>query len=156
MADEKLHQVEMKVNLMERDVEQLGKVQDRFWETIDKIQEVNTNLARMISLHEQRHDHHDLIEDDIKEDVKELHSRITTVTRELHDKIDELEKNITFKIDSLRRELILHQESDRQKVKITNILREIDKYKYLILGGAVTAGWILGNVNLGLLSKFFN
>lgn len=155
MADEKLHQIDMKVNLMERDVEQLGRVQDRFWETIDKIQEVNANLAKMITLHEQRHEQHELVEDDVKEDVKELHSRITTVTRELHDKMDELEKNITFKIDSLRRELLLHEENDRQKVKVTNILREIDKYKYLILGGAVTAGWILGNVNIGLLSKFF-
>lgn len=140
---------------MERDVEQLGKIQDRFSETIDKMQEINVNLAKMISLHEQRHDHHDLVETDMKEDIKELHSRITTVTRELHDKIDELERNIAFKIDSLRRELLLHEENDRQKLKVTNILREIDKYKYLILGGAVTAGWILGNVNLGLLSKIF-
>lgn len=151
--DEKLHQIDMKVNLMEKDVEQIGKIQDRFSETIDKMQEVNINLAKMITLHEQRHEQHEIVEDDLKGDIKELHSRITTVTRELHDKIDELERNITLKIDSLRRELLLHEEADRQKVKVTNILREVDKYKYLILGGAIAVGWVLGNINLSVLAS---
>ncbi len=138
---------------MERDVEQLGKIQDRFSETIEKMQEVNINLAKMISLHEQRHHHHDSTENDLKEDIKELHSRITTVTRELHDKIDELELNITSKIDSLRRELMIHEESDRQKIRIGHILKEIDKYKYLFLGGAAVLGWMLGNMK-GIFALF--
>lgn len=153
MADEKIHQIDMKVNLMGRDVDQLGKIQDRFSETMEKMQEVSVNLAKMISLHEQRHEHHDQVETDLKEDIKELHSRITTVTRELHDKIDELELNITSKIDSLRRELMLHEENDRQKVKITHILKEIDKYKYLFLGGAAVLGWMLGNMK-GIFALF--
>lgn len=152
-ADEKYHQLDVKINLVERDIEQLTKVDDKFEESCNKLNEVSINLAQMISLHEQRHEQHELVETELKEDIKELHSRITTVTRELHDRMDEVENNITNKIDALRRELLSHEQRDRERNKLGDVLREIDKYKFLILGGAIVVGWILGNINLSVLSS---
>jgi len=152
-ADEKYHQLDVKINLVERDIEQLTKVDDKFEESCNKLNEVSIKLAQMISLHEQRHEQHELVETELKEDIKELHSRITTVTRELHDRMDEVENNITNKIDALRRELLSHEQRDRERNKLGDVLREIDKYKFLILGGAIVVGWILGNINLSVLSS---
>lgn len=149
--DEKLHKIDMKVSLLERDVQQTDRLCERLLESVEKLQEVNVSLTKMITLHEQRHAQHEKVESELKDDIKELHSRITTVNRELHDKIDEVEKSIGDKIDLLRNELARHE--DKDTTKIPQILREIDKYKWMILGGAIALGWIIGHVNLEYLSK---
>ncbi len=147
--DEKLHQMDVKVNLLERDIQSTDRLCEKLSESIEKLQEVNISLTRMISLHEQRHEQHERVESELKEDIKDLHSRITTTTRELHDRIDEVERHIASKIDSLRVELKQHEQKDG--AKIPEILKEVDRYKWMILGAAIAVGWILGNVNLGVL-----
>jgi chromosome segregation ATPase len=147
----KIHEFEMKVGLLEKDYQQMSKLVEKLSESIEKIQEVNVNLMRMITLHEQRHDQHEKAEFELKNDTKELHSRITTVTRELHDKIEGTERLLVDKLDSLRQELLEHKNKDQTDVKIVNVLKEVDRYKWMILGSAVTLGWIIGNVDLKVL-----
>ena len=149
--EEKLHQLDVKVNLLERDIQSNDKLCEKISESIEKLQEVNVSLTRMITLHEQRHEQHERVESELKEDIKDLHSRITTVNRELLDKIDEVEKTIGNKIDALRVELKHHEQRD--KAKLPDVLREIDKYKWMIFGAAIAIGWILGNINLESLAK---
>lgn len=149
--DEKLHKMEMKVTLLERDVQHVDKWCEKLSQSFEKLESVNINLMRIISLHEQKHLDHTRVEDEFKADTKELHSRITTVTRELHDKIDEVENILGNKIDNLRREIMAHEERDRNKV--SDFLREIDRYKWMILGAALAVGWIIGNIDFAIISK---
>ena len=155
--EEKLYKIEMKVGLLEKDIQQTNQVYDKLSESIEKIQQMNDTMIRMITIHEQRHEHHVKAEEDLKndikelhsEDIKELHSRITTVSRELHDRIDQVERHITERLDDLRIELIKHAKNDPNR--LSNTLQEIDKYKWMILGGAIALGWLFGNINLGAL-----
>lgn len=147
--EEKLYQIEMKVGLLEKDIQQTNQVYEKLSESIEKIQEMNDTMIRMITIHEQRHEHHAKAEEDLKEDIKELHSRITTVSRELHERIDQVERHITERLDDLRIELIKHAKNDPNR--LSNTLQEIDKYKWMILGGAIALGWLFGNINLGAL-----
>jgi len=150
--EEKLHKMEMKVTLLERDVQQIDKWCEKLTQSIENLERINENLTRMITLHEQKHFVHEKAELEFKSDTKELHSRITTVTRELHDKIDEVEVVLGNKIDNLRRDIMAHEERD--KTKVTDFLREVDKYKWMLLGGAIVIGWIIGNIDLDIISKF--
>ncbi len=147
--EEKLYQIEMKVGLLEKDIQQTNQVYEKLSESIEKIQEMNDTMIRMITIHEQRHEHHAKAEEDLKEDIKELHSRITTVSRELHERIDQVERHITQRLDDLRIELIKHAKNDPNR--LSNTLQEIDRYKWMILGGAIALGWLFGNINLGAL-----
>ncbi len=149
--EQKLHDVELKVGLLAKDVEQTDRLCEKLSESITKIQELNVNIMQMISLHEQRHEQHEKAEQDLKDDIKELHSRITTVNREIHDRIDEVERHISNRIDELRSDLIKHAKND--PTRLSNALAEIDKYKWMILGGAIAVGWLIGNVDLGMLGK---
>ncbi len=149
--EQKLHDVELKVGLLTKDVEQTDRLCEKLSESITKIQELNVNIMQMISLHEQRHEQHEKAEQDLKDDIKELHSRITTVNREIHDRIDEVERHISNRIDELRSDLIKHAKND--PTRLSNALAEIDKYKWMILGGAIAVGWLIGNVDLGMLGK---
>jgi len=148
--EQKLHDVEMKVGLLQRDVQQSEKLCEKLSESISKLQEVNANILRMITIHEHRHEQHEKAEIELKDDIKELHSRITTVNREIHERIDEVERHISERIDALRSDLIQHKKEEGGNV-VGDTLKEIDKYKWMILGAAIAIGWIIGNVNLGVL-----
>jgi chromosome segregation ATPase len=152
--EQKLHDVEMKVGLLQRDVQQSEKLCEKLSESISKLQEVNANILRMITIHEHRHEQHEKAEIELKDDIKELHSRITTVNREIHERIDEVERHISERIDALRSDLIQHKKEESGNV-VGDTLKEIDKYKWMILGAAIAIGWIIGNVNLGVLGTLF-
>lgn len=152
--EEKMHTLELKVGLLEKDVQQTDRVCEKLSESIEKIQEMNDNMIRMLTIHEQRHDQHEKSEDNLQEDIKELHSRITTVSREIHERIDQVEVRITERLDNIRADLIRHKQEDNGN-KISDTLKEIDKYKWMILGAAIALGWVIGNVNLGVLGTLF-
>ena len=152
--EQKLHDVEMKVGLLEKDVQQTDRLCEKLSESISKLQEVNANILRMITIHEHRHEQHERAETELKDDIKELHSRITTVNREIHERIDEVERHISERIDALRSDLIQHKKEEGGNV-VGDTLKEIDKYKWMILGAAIAIGWIIGNVNLGVLGTLF-
>jgi chromosome segregation ATPase len=137
--EQKIHEVELKIGLLGKDVEQTDRLCEKLSESIEKLQEVNVNIMRMITLHEQRHEQHEKVEEEVKNDI-----------RDLHDRIDQVERHISERIDALRIDLIKHKDDDAG-TKLPQILSEIDKYKFAIVAVAVSVGWILGNVNLGVL-----
>lgn len=159
--DHDMNEIRLQLGLLKKDNEMVVNITNKLSESIDKIQEMNSNLLRMIALHDQKHDSHNKTENELKEDIKEIHSRITTTTRELHDKIDEVERHIATKLDLLRVELKQHEEADKatpitpQDNKVSVVMAEIDKYKFAIMAIAASLGWILGNINLEALSKLF-
>ena len=152
--EQTLHDVELKVGLLEKDVQQTDRLCEKLSESISKLQEVNANILRMITIHEHRHEQHERAESEVKDDIKELHSRITTVNREIHERIDEVERHISERIDALRSDLIQHKKEEGGNM-VGDTLKEIDRYKWMILGAAIAIGWIIGNVNLGVLGTLF-
>ena len=137
--EQKIHELELRVGLLGKDVEQTDRLCEKLSESIAKIQELNVNIMQMITLHEQRHEQHEKVENNLKEDIKDL-----------HDRIDQVERHISARIDALRNDLINHKKEDNG-TKIKDIVQEIDKYKFAIIAVAVCIGWIIGNVNLGVL-----
>ena len=145
MPEEKINNLKLDVELLKKDVEQFDTICDRITASIEKLQEANQNLVKMISLHEQRHDQHEKVEDDLDDDVKDLHSRITTQNREIHERIDQVEHHITQRIDELRSDLIKHKQDDRNPfVKWA----DIDKVKWFLVGVVLAIGFLLGKINI--------
>lgn len=142
-----LQNLKLKIGLIEKDIEVSSELSEKLSHSIEKIEEMSLHLVKMITLHEQRHGQHDRAETELKNDIKELHSRVTTQTRELHDKIDDLEKHITSRIDALRAELLEMEETSKRD-DIDNKVEIINKWRWMVVGGAVVAGWILGNLNI--------
>jgi predicted nucleic acid-binding Zn-ribbon protein len=138
--EQKVHELELKVGLLGKDVEQTDRLCEKLSESIAKIQELNVNLMQMITLHEQRHEQHEKVETDLKDDI-----------RDLHDRIDQVERHISARIDALRNDLMNHKQQDRGR--IPEMLAEIEKYKWMILGGTLALGWLIGNVDLTMLGK---
>jgi archaellum component FlaC len=150
--EQELSDLKLDIGLLTRDVEHTNRLCEKLSESIDKLQEVNVNILRMITLHEQRHDQHEKSENEMKEDIKELHSRITTVTRELHERIDQVEHHITSRIDDLRSDLLNHKKEDKKT--ILTELSEIERWKWIILGAVMSSGFLLGKLELSSILSF--
>jgi DNA repair exonuclease SbcCD ATPase subunit len=154
--EQKLLDIELKVGLLNKDVEQTTELCDKLSESIEKIQEMNTTMIRMITIHEQRHEHTETVKTEMKEDIKELHSRITTITRELHERIDQVEKHITSRIDALRSDLANHKKSDADEPiseKLADKLITMEQWKWMLMGGVAFASFLLGHSDI--LGKLF-
>lgn len=95
------------------------------------------------------------IKDDVAElkmDVKEIHSRITTGNREIMDKIESMTNSIDTKMRmNAAQAAEQHMEIEKAvKADIDELAGKIsllEKWKWMILGGAVVVGYIIGNLD---------
>jgi DNA repair exonuclease SbcCD ATPase subunit len=147
------HDVKLKIGLLEKDVQLSSQLVEKLSESIDKIQEMNLNLIKMITLHEQRHDQHEKVENELKEDIKEIHSRISTQSKQLNDRIDQLEQHVTSRLDALRHDLMLHKkqefpEDQHKKNSFVKKLESLNEWKWMVVGALIFAAWIIGELDL--------
>ena len=87
---------------------------------------------------------------DTNNDIKELHSRITTISREVSDKVELTERRIMDEIKSLREDIAEHNKKEDDDLKA------IKQWKWMVVGGVVVLAWLISNLNLAALSKVFN
>lgn len=88
-------------------------------------------------------------EDEKDADVKELHSRITTVDRNLSDKIELTERRIMEEIKNLRQDIAKHNREEETSLK------KILEWKWFVTGGIVVLSWLIANVKLEMLGNLF-
>ena len=82
----------------------------------------------------------------VKQDIKELHSRITTGNREIMDKLDE-------KIDALAKsDKEQHEQLKDSMSKVKERVDVLERWRWMIVGGAIVCGYLIGHMDL--LAKF--
>jgi acetate kinase len=86
---------------------------------------------------------------DTNADIKELHSRITTISRDVSDKVELTERRIMDEIKALREEIQQHNRKE------DNELRKIMEWKWMAAGAIVVLAWILSNIKIEHISKIF-
>ena len=83
---------------------------------------------------------------DVKLDIKELHSRITTGNREIMDKFEE-------KIDELAKaDKEQHTALKASMEQVKTRVDILERWRWMIVGGAIVIGYLIGN--LDILTKF--
>ena len=89
----------------------------------------------------------------VKEDIKELHSRITTGNREILDKIDSLDERMQKKMNdsaeaAKQQHALIQKEIQQDVEKVTNRVDTLEKWRWMIVGGAIVLGYIVGHIDL--------
>ena len=141
------------IKLLKKDITQSEAIHVRLDTAIEKLTELAVNIKSMLAVHESKIARAEQVDDDIfillegrrKEwdaDLKELHSRITTNTRELREEMIDCEKRILNEVRGVRGEL-----SGRVGL--------LEKWRWLIIGGAIVLGLIFTDVKDNILD-FFN
>lgn len=113
------------------------------------------------------------IQEDVKElrsDLKDIHSRITTQTREIVDKIDDFQTRIEHKMaaqaiaandqhnaikdDVVREMREMNATLDKDIKEVTSRVDVLERWRWMIVGGAIVLGYIVGH--LEVFSTIFN
>jgi len=82
-------------------------------------------------------------------DIKELHSRITTVDRNVSDKIELTERRIMEEIKSLRDDIAEHNKKENKE------MQKIMEWKWMAAGAIIVLAWIMSNIKIEMVSKLF-
>ena len=155
----------VEIELLKKDVSIMANLCEKFDATIDKMQEIASSLSRMVSLQEQRLENQEVATKEIQSvmemrrvehnnDIKELHSRITTVNRELSDKIEETEKTILHELHEIRQEIKdSHNKEAGKDQSFMKRLEQVESWKYMMMGGIVLITWVLAKADLGAIFK---
>jgi DNA repair exonuclease SbcCD ATPase subunit len=121
---------------------------------VETLREIASDLKRMLAVHDEKLNQHERKQDDIfalieqrrndmAEDIKEIHSRITTVQRELCTEISATENRIIKGLDELKAELKTDQEYHNSKQKtLEQRIADLEKWRWIIIGAGITGGWI--------------
>ena len=145
-----LEKLKTDIALLKKDAKTGELIHQRLEVAVDKLTEITISLKGMIAQQEQKLTRAEQTDDDIfitlesrrKEwdnDLKELHSRITTNSRELREFQIQSENKMLDEIRMVRTQL-----SERVGV--------LEKWRWVIIGGSIIIGFMMSNPD----SVFFN
>lgn len=157
VADEMDNKIE--IELLKKDVTTMSALLEKFDTTIDKMQEIASNLSKMVSLQEQRLENQEKITSEVQSilemrrlehnnNIKDIYNRINTVNKELTDKIEDTEKAILSELQAIRQKL------DADKNTFGSRLSQIETWKYMVIGALLLVSFVVGNMSS--IAKFFN
>lgn len=95
---------------------------------------------------------------ELKGDVKEIHSRITTGNREIIEKIDAMEGRMEQRMrESSEASTLQHKQIENEVKKdvqaITDKVNVLERWRWMIVGAAIAVGYLIAH--LELFSKIF-
>tara|TARA_S200002703_G_scaffold153475_1_gene155116 strand:+ start:275 stop:694 length:420 start_codon:yes stop_codon:yes gene_type:complete len=125
---------EIELELLKKEVQDMKKIHVKLDTAIEKLTDVSNCVYRMLSVHEEKiaRQEEDIVanEKEIKENILDLHSRINTSYKELRNIISTHEKEEEKRFDEL-------------KDQISNRIGILEKWRWIIMGGSIVAGFIL-------------
>lgn len=148
-------ELETELVLLKSDVARVTSLFEKLDVAIEKMGDVMNSVGRMLAVHEERLNKQDDLDEELftliekrrqemQNDIKDLHSRITTVSRELADDINETEQRLmtamTYGISDLKKcimeenKALLQERKDLEKRVVA-----LENWRWLVIGGAIVA-----------------
>lgn len=157
---------ETEVAILKNDVSRITNLFAKMDTAIEKMGDVSNSIARMLAVHEEKLNKQEsadkelytLIEQrrsEIQIDIKDLHSRITTVHRELSSEMSDIEHKIMNALsDGLSeiKQCITEENKSNieKKQELEDRIVELEKWRWILVGGSIVLGGVLSQ-----LANFF-
>jgi len=138
MADKYNTDLKVDIESLRKDIENVNSIQGRLDTAIDRLTDVSSSIKSMLAVHEEKITRQEKIDEVIFEKLKDRADEITDVYRELKKDIELVEKRVLIEIKSLKND-------------IGSRVGVLERYKWLIMGGAIVIGWILSKNLIPLL-----
>ena len=127
-------QVETDIELLKRDVSEMKAIHLRLDKAIDKIADVSSSLHTIMAVHEEKlmrqEEALDGQEKEFRENIQELHSRISNNADKTTKHMNEMERRISDELQKIREEL-------------SNRVGVLEKWRWVIIGGSIVCGFII-------------
>ena len=129
--------METEIALLKREVDDMKGIHVRLDSAIEKIAEVSSSFHTVIAVHEEKlarqEETLEESEKQLRVNVQELHSRITTNAKETSQHMSEMERRLLDELQTIRKEM-------------SNRVGMLEKWKWVIVGGSIVAGFIIQKV----------
>ena len=129
--------VETEIELLKREVSDMKQIHVRLDTAIEKIADVSSSLHTVIAVHEEKlarqEETLDENEKHFRDNIQDLHSRITTNAKETSQHMSEMERRLLDELQTVRREM-------------SSRVGMLEKWKWVIVGGSIVGGFIIQKV----------
>ena len=122
--------IKVDIESLRKDIENMNTINGRIDTAIDKLTDVSTSIKSMLAVHEEKITRQEKIDEVIFDKLKDRADEISDVYRELKRDVEMSEKRLLIEIKSLKNDI-------GARVGV------LERYKWLILGGAIVIGWIM-------------
>ena len=123
-------EIKVDIESLRKDIENVNTINGRIDTAIDRLTDVSTSIKSMLAVHEEKITRQEKIDEVIFDKLKDRQEEITDVYRELKKDVEMSEKRLLIEIKGL-------------KIDIGARVGMLERYKWLIMGGAIVLGWIL-------------
>lgn len=130
MADKDTTEIKIDIESLRKDIEQINGIHGRLDTAIDRLTDVSSSIKSMLAVHEEKIQRQEKIDEVIFDKLKDRAEEITDVYRELKKDIELTEKRVLIEIKSLKND-------------IGSRVGMLEKYRHIIIGGAIVAGFVL-------------
>lgn len=144
LSNEEIVALKVDVGVLKTQVVSITQLCDKMDKVIERLV---INHDRMVS---QIYDDMEKRKLDTNVDVKEVHSRISTISRELSDKVELTERRIMDEIKSLRADIAEHNKKEDQELK------KLLEWKWMVAGGVVALSILFSKVDMTMIGKLFS
>jgi len=122
--------LKVQIEGLKKDIENVNKLNERLDVAIEKLTDVSTSIKQMLAVHEEKISRQEQIDEIIFDKLKERQTEIDEVHRDLTREIQQVEKRLLIEIKSIKLDF-------QARVGI------LEKYRWIIMGGAIVIGFIL-------------
>ena len=128
--------IELDVEILKKEVSDMKQIHGRLDTAITKITDVSNCINRMLAVHEEKISQQEDVQlrqsTEFSNDVRDLHSRITTSQKELTNLMTKQHYEAENEMRRLRQD-------------ITERVGDLEKWKYLIIGGSIVVGFTVSS-----------
>jgi chromosome segregation ATPase len=135
--------IRVQLATIKQEIENVNGIQGRLDTAIDKLTDVSTSIKSMLAVHEEKIQRQEQVDDVIFNKLKERADEIDNVYRDLQREINQVEKRVLVEIKSLRND-------------IGGRVGVLEKWRWLIIGGAIVVGWVLSKNFLHIMQMISN
>jgi len=140
--------LDTEVELLKREVNDMKQIHLRLDHAIEKIADVSQSLHTIMAVHEEKiirqEEQLEQQENEFKDTVQDLHSRITSNAKETSTQMGEMERRL---VDAMRE----HGRNEAEQFaklreELTDRVGVLEKWRYVIVGGSIVVGFALTEI----------
>jgi len=135
--------IRVQLATLKQEIENVNGIQGRLDTAIDKLTDVSTSIKSMLAVHEEKIQRQEQIDEIIFNKLKDRADEIDNVYRDLQREINLVEKRLINEIKSLRND-------------VGPRIGVLEKWRWLIIGGAIVIGWVLSKNFLHIIQMMSN
>jgi chromosome segregation ATPase len=137
-------ELETEVELLKKELGNQKKIHDRLDVAIEKLTDVSNSINRMLAVHEEKltkqeeaiidaEQQIEIRRSELSKQIADLHSRLTTTTKEIV-------------VNTSTQHAQQNKEIQRIKDDILSRVGVLEKWRHVLIGGAIVIGFILHRV----------